>query len=120
LHDIDWNGRRWNATRAYSESKLYIAALALAVARHWPDVLSHAVDPGWVPTRMGGPGAPDDLEEGHRTQTWLATSNDPAAMASGGYWHHRKRQAPAAEASDPVFQDELMAKLADLTGVSLF
>jgi NAD(P)-dependent dehydrogenase (short-subunit alcohol dehydrogenase family) len=48
--------------RAYSESKLYVAALAFAVARHWPDVLSNAVDPGWVPTKMGGPGAPDDLE----------------------------------------------------------
>jgi NAD(P)-dependent dehydrogenase (short-subunit alcohol dehydrogenase family) len=55
LHDIDWTERRWDTTRAYSESKLYVAALALAVARHWPDVLSHAVDPGWVPTRMGAP-----------------------------------------------------------------
>ena len=120
LHDIDWTERRWDSTRAYSESKLYVAALALAVARHWPDVLSHAVDPGWVPTRMGGAGAPDDLEEGHRTQTWLATSNDPAALVSGGYWYHRKRQAPAAQATDPAFQDELMARLAELTGVSLF
>ncbi|MBQ0821732.1 SDR family NAD(P)-dependent oxidoreductase [Microvirga sp. HBU67558] len=120
LHDIDWTERRWDATRAYSESKLYVAALALAVARHWPEVLSHAVDPGWVPTRMGGRGAPDDLEEGHRTQTWLATSNDPAAMVSGGYWYHRERQAPAAEASDPVFQDALMTRLAALTGMTLF
>jgi len=120
LHDIDWNERPWDATRAYSESKLYIAALALAVARHWPDVLSNAVDPGWVPTRMGGPGAPDDLEMGHLTQTWLAVSDDPAATVSGGYWYHRERRAPAAEASDPGFQEQLLAKLADLTGVSLF
>jgi NAD(P)-dependent dehydrogenase (short-subunit alcohol dehydrogenase family) len=120
LYDIDWNERRWDATRAYSESKLYVAALALAVARHWPEVLSNAVDPGWVPTRMGGRGAPGDLEEGQRTQTWLVASDDPAAMVSGGYWYHRKRQAPAAEASDPAFQDRLMARLADLTGVSLF
>ena len=69
---------------------------------------------------MGGAGAPDDLEEGHRTQTWLATSDDSAATASGGYWYHRRRQAPAAQASDPAFQDELMAKLASLTGISLF
>ena len=92
LRDIDWVERRWDPSRAYSESKLYVAALAFAVARRWPDVLSNAVDPGWVPTKMGGPGAPDDLEMGHLTQTWLAVSDDPAAMVSGGYWYHRQRQ----------------------------
>jgi NAD(P)-dependent dehydrogenase (short-subunit alcohol dehydrogenase family) len=119
LRDIDWVERRWDASRAYSESKLYVTALAFAIARRWPDVLSNAVDPGWVPTRMGGPGAPDDLEAGHLTQTWLAVSDDPAATVSGGYWHHRRRQAPAAEASEPGFQDQLVARLAELTGVAL-
>lgn len=118
LRDIDWVERRWDAGRAYSESKLYVTGLALAVARRWPKVLSNAVDPGWVPTKMGGPGAPDDLEMGHLTQTWLAVSDDPAATVSGGYWHHRKQQTPAAEALDPGFQDQLMAKLSELTGVS--
>jgi NADP-dependent 3-hydroxy acid dehydrogenase YdfG len=28
------------------------------------DQVNHAVDPGWVPTRMSGPGAPDDLRLG--------------------------------------------------------
>lgn len=120
LRDIDWLERRWEASRAYSESKLYVTALALAVARHWPQVLSNAVDPGWVPTKMGGPGAPDDLAQGHLTQTWLAVSEDSAAKASGGYWHHRKRQKPAAEALDADFQDRLIARLAELTGLALF
>lgn len=120
LRDIDWVERPWEPSRAYSESKLYVTGLAIAVARHWPDVLSHAVDPGWVPTRMGGPGASDDLTMGHLTQTWLAVSDDPAARVSGGYWYHRKRQDPAADALDPGFQDRLTAKLAELTGVSLF
>jgi NAD(P)-dependent dehydrogenase (short-subunit alcohol dehydrogenase family) len=119
LRDIDWKERRWDTDRAYSESKLYVTALALAVARRWPKVLSNAVDPGWVPTKMGGAGAPDDLEMGHQTQTWLATSDDRAATVSGGYWHHRKQQQPAAEALDPGFQDQLMVKLQELTGVSL-
>ena len=119
LRDIDWTERRWNAARAYSESKLHMAALALAVARAWPQVLSNAVDPGWVPTRMGGAGAPDDLEMGHLTQTWLAVSHDPDATVSGGYWYHRQRQTPAAEARDPAFQDRLMDRLAALTGVTL-
>jgi len=120
LHDIDWVERRWDTTRAYSESKLYIVALAFAVARHWPDVLSNAVNPGWVPTKMGGAAAPDDLEMGHQTQTWLAVSDDSVAMVSGRYWFHRQPQAPAAEVSDPGFQDQLVAKLAELTGLSLF
>jgi NAD(P)-dependent dehydrogenase (short-subunit alcohol dehydrogenase family) len=120
LRDIDWIKRRWNSSQAYSDSKLYVTALAFAVARCWPDVLSNAVDPGWVATKMGGPGAPDDFEKGYLTQTWLAVSDDPAAMVSGRYWHHRRQQAPAKEASDARFQDELSAKLAELTGVSLF
>jgi len=120
LRDIDWIDRRWDSTRAYSESKLYVTALAYAVARRWPDVLSNAVDPGWVPTKMGGPGAPDDFEMGYLTQTWLAVSDDPTAIVSGRYWHHRRPQVPSREVSDARFQDELSAKLAELTGVSLF
>ncbi len=119
LHDLDWTERAWNASRAYSESKLQVLALALTIARAWPDVLSNAVDPGWVPTKMGGPGASDDLEQGYLTQTWLAVSDDPAARVSGGYWYHRRRQTPVGEARDPVFQDRLMARLAALTGITL-
>ncbi len=120
LRDIDWTERAWNPARAYSESKLHLTALALTVARAWPGVLSNAVDPGWVPTKMGGPGATDDLEMGYLTQTWLAVSNDAAATVSGGYWYHRQRQTPAREASDPDFQNELMDRLARLTGIALF
>jgi len=120
LRDIDWVERRWDANTAYSESKLYLTALAFAVARHWPGVFSNAVDPGWVPTRMGGAGAPDDLTMGYLTQTWLAVSDDPGARVSGKYWYHRKQQPPAAEAVDTGFQDRLMTRLAELTGMSLF
>lgn len=119
LRDIDWVERRWDTYGAYSESKLYVTALAFAVARRWPKVLSNAVDPGWVPTKMGGPSAPDDLEKGHLTQTWLAASDEPRAKVTGRYWHHREQQKPAAEALDAGFQDRLLAKLAELTGVVL-
>ena len=119
LRDIDWLKRQWNSTRAYCESKLYVAALAFALARYWPDVLSNVVDPGWVPTKMGGPAASDDLEEGHRTQTWLATSDEPAAKVSGSYWYHRQQQTPAREVSDVRFQDQLVERLGELTGVAL-
>lgn len=104
---------------SYSDSKLFVTALALAVARLWPDVLSNAVDPGWVPTRMGGASAPDDLGLGHLTQEWLATSNDPDALTSGGYWHHQRRGEPQPAALDERFQARLLDALADATGVTI-
>ncbi|EKJ94919.1 short-chain dehydrogenase/reductase SDR [Bradyrhizobium lupini HPC(L)] len=119
LRDIDWTERRWDATQAYCESKLHVAALAAALSRHWPRVLSSAVDPGWVPTKMGGASATDDLEQGYLTQTWLATSNDEAAQANGGYWHHRHQRPAAQEVSEAGFQDHLVAELARLTGIDL-
>jgi NAD(P)-dependent dehydrogenase (short-subunit alcohol dehydrogenase family) len=119
LRDIDWKERPWDTNQAYSDSKLFVTALAMALARRWPKTFSNAVDPGWVPTKMGGAGAPDDLEQGHLTQTWLAASDDPAAKSSGGYWFHRKQQKPAAAALDTAFQDRLIARLAELTGIKL-
>lgn len=120
LRDIDWLERRWDQTQAYCDSKLYVTAIAFAIARLWPDVLSNAVDPGWVPTKMGGAGAPDDLDMGYLTQTWLAASDDSAATVSGEYWHHRQQEPAAAEASDPRFQDQLLSILGRLTGIALF
>ncbi|WP_104045587.1 SDR family NAD(P)-dependent oxidoreductase [Arthrobacter sp. ZGTC412] len=103
----------------YSDSKLHVSALAAAVARLWPDALSNAVDPGWVPTKMGGPGAPDDLRLGHLTQEWLATSNDPQALTSGGYWFHQQRHKAHHAVHDERFQNELLDLLARVTGERL-
>lgn len=120
LDDIDWVQRRWSQDAAYSESKLYVTTLAMVVARRWSNVFSNAVDPGWVPTSMSGPNAPDDLEMGHQTQAWLTVSDDAAARVSGGYWHHKVQQSPARQTRDSGFEDRLMARLVELTGVSLF
>jgi NAD(P)-dependent dehydrogenase (short-subunit alcohol dehydrogenase family) len=117
LAGIDWSGDR--TTGSYSDSKLFVTTLAAAVARVWPDVFSNAVDPGWVPTKMGGRGAPDDLRLGHRTQEWLATSDDPEARTSGGYWYHQSRAEPAPSVHDRQFQDQLVEQLARFTAVRL-
>jgi NAD(P)-dependent dehydrogenase (short-subunit alcohol dehydrogenase family) len=76
LRDPQWAARRWNGAQAYSDSKLLDVVLAFAVARRWRSVLSNALEPGWVPTKMGGPGAPDDLSLAPVTQVWLAVSDD--------------------------------------------
>lgn len=117
LTGLDWTGRY--STGSYSDSKLFVTTLAMGVARLWPDVLSNAVDPGWVPTKMGGANAPDDLRLGHLTQEWLATSNDPEALTSGGYWYHQKLRKPHSAVHDTKFQDLLLAELARVTGTPL-
>jgi NAD(P)-dependent dehydrogenase (short-subunit alcohol dehydrogenase family) len=95
LGDLQWQRRPWEPAQAYSDSKLFDAVLAFAVARRWPSVLSNALEPGWVPTKMGGPGAPDDLDQAYVTQAWLATSDDPAATVSGAYFYHKARRDTA-------------------------
>jgi NAD(P)-dependent dehydrogenase (short-subunit alcohol dehydrogenase family) len=119
FEDIDWIRRPWDGSHAYSESKLFDTILAAAVARRWPDVLSNSVDPGWVPTKMGGTAAPDDLALGHVTQTWLAASDDQAAMVTGRYFYHQRAGDPKLAATDPEIQDALVHELEALTGVQL-
>ncbi|MFJ8048674.1 SDR family NAD(P)-dependent oxidoreductase [Streptomyces luteogriseus] len=116
LDGVDWQGR---SAGSYADSKLFVTTLAAAVARLRPGVLSNAVDPGWVPTRMGGPSAPDDLELGHQTQEWLAVSDDPEALTAGGYWYHGRRLQPHRAVHDEAFQDRLVRALAEETGTAL-
>jgi len=116
LDGVDWSGR---TAGSYSDSKLFVTTLAVTVARRWPDVFSNAVDPGWVPTRMGGRSAPDDLRLGHLTQEWLATSDDPDARTSGGNWHHQRRIESHPAVHDKRFQDQLLEELARFTATPL-
>jgi len=119
LSDPQWTRRPWSGAQAYSDSKLFDAVLAFAVARHWPTVLSNALEPGWVPTKMGGPGAPDDLSLAPVTQAWLAVSDDPAARVTAGYFYHQRPREVHSAARDTAFQDELLDYCATLTGVAL-
>jgi NAD(P)-dependent dehydrogenase (short-subunit alcohol dehydrogenase family) len=117
LDDILWNKRHWNGSTVYAESKLYDAMLAFAVARRWPDVLSNSLEPGWVPTKMGGAGAPDDLDQAHLTQAWLAVSDEPQAKVTGRYFYHLRPLAPNPKVKDAALQDRLIEICAELSGV---
>jgi NAD(P)-dependent dehydrogenase (short-subunit alcohol dehydrogenase family) len=119
LDDILWKKRRWSGSIGYAESKLHDAMLAFAIARRWPDVFSNSLEPGWVPTKMGGPGAPDDMDQAHLTQVWLAAGDDPQADMTGQYFYHLKRMESNPEARDVALQDRLIAICADIAGVAL-
>lgn len=103
----------------YGDSKLFVLLLAKAVACRWPDAYVNVVDPGWVPTKMGGRNAPDDLGKGVETQTWLAVSTDPGARVSGRYFHHKREAEYQAAADDTTVQDQLLASCERLTGVAI-
>ena len=103
----------------YSDSKLHVLMLCKAVARRWPHVYANAVDPGWVPTKMGGRGAPDDLQKGYETQVWLAVSRDDKAKVSGRYFHHQKEGRHNPEADDVQLQARFLDLCKGITGVSL-
>jgi NAD(P)-dependent dehydrogenase (short-subunit alcohol dehydrogenase family) len=119
LQDLAWEKRPWRGQQAYSDTKLHDVLLAFAIARLWPDVLSNALEPGWVATKMGGPGATDDLDAGHRTQVWLAVSDDPSATVTGEYFFHMQRRKPHPATRDTKRQDELLAACQNFSGIEL-
>ncbi|UFS65315.1 SDR family NAD(P)-dependent oxidoreductase [Paracoccus denitrificans] len=120
LEDALWRNRRWNGSQAYSESKLYVTALAFAIARLRPHIRSNAVDPGWVPTRMGGSGAPDNLEEGAATQIILASGGDDRlSLLTGQYLHHMEVRQPARAVRDVALQHGILDLCAEISEVSL-
>jgi NAD(P)-dependent dehydrogenase (short-subunit alcohol dehydrogenase family) len=119
LHDLQWSARRWNGSQAYADSKLLDVVLAFAVARRWPDVFSNALEPGWVATKMGGAGAPDDLMLAPVTQAWLAVSDEPESTVTGSYFRYQRRQATHPAARSPAVQDELLNACAAMTGTVL-
>ena len=119
LTDLQYERREWDGMQAYSDSKLHDVLLAFAVARRYPQVVSNAVDPGWIKTQLGGPNATDELPEGAETQVWLASSDDPRATATGRFLKRRQVLPANPAAHDVRLQEALLASAAELTGAAL-
>jgi len=119
LSDPQWEARPWDGFQAYSDSKLFDLVLAFGVARRWSDVRSNSVEPGWVSTKMGGPGAPDDILLAPVTQAWLAVSNEPAAGVTGQHFFHQRTRGTPPSAHSTETQDALLDYCAALTGTPL-
>lgn len=117
--DLQWKHRSWNGAQAYSNSKLFDAMLSAAIAQRWTNVFSNAVEPGWVPTKMGGPGAPGDMAQAPITQAWLATSSEPSARVSGKYFYHKQLRETNPAVDDRKAQDQLLVRCESLSGVPL-
>jgi hypothetical protein len=92
--------------------------LCVAAARKWTDVFSNAVNPGWVPTKMGGRGAPDNLQKGYETQVWLALSNEEKVKVSGRYFFHQNEKHHNPEADDIRLQERFLSLCKEVTGIS--
>jgi hypothetical protein len=112
-----WEWRPWDGSQAYPDSKLYDVLLAFAVPRPWCAVEANALELGWVATKMGGAGAPDDLTLAPVTQAWLAASDD-ASRRSGYYFHQQPREVHAA-AHDVAVHDRPRAVCKDVSGLPL-
>ena len=119
LEDLQWEHRPWNGLQAYADTKFHDVLLAFGIARRWPDVLCNALEPGWVPTRMGGSGAPDDLSRPHLTQAWLATSDDPAAKVTGGYFYHQQPRRVNPSAQNEELQERLLDDCRGISGIEV-
>ena len=108
LRDLNWNDRRWNATQAYCDSKLFVTSLAFAVARRWPQVRSNrgprlGPHPHGRPGRTGRPrGRPHHPGGARRWRRLPGGGNraalvPPAASATGARDQRPRIPGPAAQ-----------------------
>ncbi|KAI5863571.1 NAD(P)-binding protein [Durotheca rogersii] len=113
---------------SYSDSKLHNILLAFWFARRLAPqgVLSNALDPGWVPTKMGGRNAPDDINASIDTYVLLAEGSGAAESQTGKYWYHSRPRGSAASGADSAYadaaddeakQDQLITALEEISGV---
>lgn len=72
-----------------------------------------------LPPRWEAKARADDLDQGHRTQVWLAASDDAAAKVTGEYFYHMRTKEPKAVTRDVEAQERLIEAFAKFSGVKL-
>jgi NAD(P)-dependent dehydrogenase (short-subunit alcohol dehydrogenase family) len=73
----------------YGVTKAALNALTVRLAQELPAAVKvNALCPGWVRTRMGGPGATRSADEAADTAVWLATLPDDGP--TGGFFRDRR------------------------------
>ncbi|KAK1445710.1 short chain dehydrogenase [Colletotrichum melonis] len=120
--DPTWRERGeggWNENQAYCDSKLHVTTLANAVARLWPDVNSNSVDPGWVPTKMGGSNAPEKAEDGVATYVLLAEGTGSGDVTGKYFKPPGQEDTPVSFTKEEKRQDQLLKLLEEETGVKI-
>lgn len=101
----------------YGDTKLHDILLAKAFARRWDGVVeSNAVNPGWVPTKMGGSGAPGDIE---KSVDCFAMLGAGPTGTTGKYFQDSKVISYAEVADDVKVQDGLLKILEEMSGVAV-
>ncbi|KAI1153896.1 short chain dehydrogenase [Nemania diffusa] len=125
LADLGWRERegegRFSDRGAYADTKLHNVMFAYAFARRFAGrgVVANAVDPGWVPTKMGGARAPGDILESDRLYVMLAEGSGEAEGSNAGYWEPGGLGRSREETYDVEAQDALLKRLEEITGVAV-
>jgi NAD(P)-dependent dehydrogenase (short-subunit alcohol dehydrogenase family) len=124
LSDVFWLQRGesnyGNGMDAYAASKFHNVLFAKAFARRWPDVKSNSLDPGWMPTKMGGASATGNFEDSIASYVMLAEGEEELAKKTGAYFTPgKKEETPQKAAEDVSVQDKLLEVCAEFSGVKL-
>lgn len=124
LKDLGFKARGekgWSDSTAYCDSKFHDILLAFAFARLFKGTtVSHALDPGWVATKMGGMSAPGDIEAGVKTYVDLALAEGNVKEDdTAGLWVSSRNKKAISAAYDPEKQNALLQFCKEATGVTM-
>lgn len=92
--------------------------LANVVARHWPDVQSCSLDPGWINTKMGGSGAPGVTSTPAKaTAEYAAGQSSIVVDRTAVYLNPSGAKTPHKSSTDESKQEEFLKICEELSGV---